>query len=155
MRCSGWILIPVAVALSIAPITPGAAQAPESEVRAAVRSLFDAMREGDGARVAELFHPEARLMSVVASSSGTALTSTPPGEFARAVGSPRDVVWDERITNLSVQVDGDLAAAWMDYSFYLGDQFSHCGVNAIQWAKTGLEWRIIQITDTRRNDQCG
>lgn len=153
-RISRWIPLVTLIVIT-AYGAPGSAQTPEGEVRAAVESLFDAMRDGDGERVAALFHPDARLMSVVTTATGTALTSTPVGEFARAVGSPREVVWDERISDLAIDVDGGLASTWMNYAFYLGDQFSHCGVNAIQWAKTGSEWQIIQITDTRRTEPCG
>lgn len=31
---------------------------------------------------------------------------------------------------------------------------SHCGTNAVQLAKRGGQWQIVQITDTRRSD-CG
>ena len=44
--------------------------------------------------------------------------------------------------------------AWVPYAFYLGDRMSHCGTNAVQLAKRGGQWQIVQITDTRRSD-CG
>jgi hypothetical protein len=155
MRQSRRIPVIAIIILAVLRGVPAVAQSPQDEVREAVQALFDAMRDGDGDRAAALFHPEARLMSVVTTASGSALTSTPVGEFTRAVGSPREVVWDERISELSIRTDGGLATSWMNYSFYLGDQFSHCGVNAIQWARIETEWRIIQITDTRRTESCG
>jgi hypothetical protein len=151
MRCLK--VLPVALILAL----PGGAnaQSPEDEVAAAVGTLFDAMRAGDGATVHALFHPDARLMSVSTRDGQTVLTTTAPTEFARAVGTPRTEIWDERIGPPSIRVDGALATAWMDYAFYLDDRFSHCGVNAFQWVRGDNGWQILQITVTRRPVACG
>ena len=137
--------------LAVAPLT---AQTPEAEVRATVDRLFDAMRRADGGAAAELFHPEARLQSVSALSGETRVTSDAIAGFVQAVGTPRTEVWDERIWNVEIRVDDDLATAWMNYAFYVDDQFSHCGVNAFQLARVAGEWRILQIVDTRRRTEC-
>jgi hypothetical protein len=34
-----------------------------------------------------------------------------------------------------VQIDDNLAAVWTEYEFYVGKNFSHCGVNAFQLVK--------------------
>jgi hypothetical protein len=49
-------------------------------------------------------------------------------------------------------VDGPLATAWMDYTFHVGERFSHCGVNAFQLFRSDDGWQIIQIADTRRSE---
>jgi hypothetical protein len=36
------------------------------------------------------------------------------------------------------------------YVFYHGTERSHCGVNALQLVQQGNDWRIVQLTDTRR-----
>ena len=130
------------------------AQAPEREVEAAVHSFFDAMRAADGATVGALFHPDARLQSVGELSGRSVLETGEVDAFVQAVGTPRTEVWDERIWNLTVMVDGGLATAWMNYAFYVDDQFSHCGVNAFQFVRTDGDWQILQITDTRRREGC-
>ena len=61
---------------------------------------------------------------------------------------------DERISFETVKVDGDLAIAWTPYKFYLGDQFSHCGVNSFQLVKLEGVWRIQYLIDTRRRQGC-
>lgn len=124
-------------------------------VRAAVDRLFDAMRAGDSAAVRSVLHPEARLMTVVDGEGGSAARAQPIDAFVRAVGTERAEVWDERISTPLVQVDGNLATAWMDYSFYVDDRFSHCGVNAMQLHRGAGGWRIVNLMDTRRRDRCG
>lgn len=131
---------------------------PEADVRAvtdAVVRLFDGMRTGDSAVVRDLFHPEARLLTMLTREGAPALAQAEVDAFVEMVGSPHDQVFDERIANLEVRVDENLALAWMDYAFYLGEQFSHCGVNLFQFVRTRDRWKIISIADTRRRTDCG
>lgn len=127
-----------------------------AEVRAVeetVRALFDAMREADSAAVRALFHPDARLSGPVEKGGEVILRSSSAASFAGAVGGA-ERTWDERISGLEVRVDGRLATAWMDYVFYLGDELSHCGVNAMQLYRSDDGWRIFQVADTRRREGC-
>lgn len=74
-------------------------------------------------------------------------------KFLKAIGSPHDLIWDERLSNMRIQIDSNLAQVWVDYMFYIGDEFSHCGVNAFQLVrnKDGI-WKIINLIDTRRKE---
>jgi hypothetical protein len=48
-----------------------------------------------------------------------------------------------------------MAMAWVPYSFFLGDTFSHCGVNAMLLVRSREgQWRIQSILDTRRKEDC-
>ena len=130
---------------------PLAAQTPvEVEVRGVIDHLFDGMRAGDSAVVRSTMHPEARLVTTAIRDGAPALRVESIDDFIRAVGTPHDAVWDERISAVEVRVDEPLATAWMDYRFYAGERFSHCGVNAFQLFRAADGWKIIQITDTRR-----
>ncbi len=136
-----------------------AAQAPASETvqqLAVVRELFDAMRAGDSARVRAVFHPQmAALMSSDTGRDGVARVQfTPVDAFVKAMGTPHAAVYDERIYNPRVLIDGTLASVWTDYSFFLGTTLSHCGVDVFHVAKVGEAWKIIALTDTRRTTGC-
>lgn len=122
----------------------------EQQVRATIDGLFDAMRAGDSAAVRAAFHPEARLQTAIGPSDTSSVQATPVEAFVAAVGQPRDEVWDERIWDVDIQVDGPLASAWVPYVFYVGTERSHCGVNAVQLVRGEDGWRILQLTDTRR-----
>jgi hypothetical protein len=74
--------------------------------------------------------------------------------FVRAVGTPHQELWDERLRGTRVELDGPLASVWTEYSFYAGGKFSHCGVDAFQIARDGQAWRIVALMDTRRKDGC-
>jgi ketosteroid isomerase-like protein len=123
---------------------------------ATIQKLFDGMRAGDSAAVRSVFDPSARLQTTYTSREGvpSLRTETIDG-FVAAIGTPHDEVWDERIWSYDVRIDGLLATAWTEYTFNAGEKMSHCGVNAFQLFKTaGGDWKIIQITDTRRRTNC-
>jgi hypothetical protein len=94
------------------------------------------------------------LQSVSVADGQPMVSSDPASGFVQAIGTPRAQVWDERIWDLEIQVDGALAAAWMQYAFHLDGALSHCGVNAFQLFRAPTGWQIIQITDTRRREGC-
>ncbi len=149
------LLLPASLLLvTLLAAAPAAAQDPAAEVRAAISRLFDGMRESDSAKVGAVFHPDARLGSAVLRNGTLSYRPDSPAGFLRAVGTPKEIVWDERIANLRIEIDGPLASAWMDYTFYAGTRLSHCGVNAMQLVRAATGWQIISLVDTRRSEGC-
>jgi 2-iminobutanoate/2-iminopropanoate deaminase len=146
----------VAANVLLVPVSAARAQAPDERaaVLRVVQRLFDGMRAGDSAMVRSTFHPEVQLATSVVRQGNAVVEIDTLDSFIRAVGTPHTEVWDERLSNTSVLVDGTLASVWTDYSFYLGDKFSHCGVDAFQLGKSGSEWRIVALADTRRRQGC-
>jgi hypothetical protein len=154
MKRVPW-LVPLLLATGMT--TAGIAQRGDPErqaVLATIHRLFDGMRNGDSAAVRAAFHPSAYLATALQPPTGPVLRIDTLETFIRAVGSPRDQVWDERVGNEEVRMDGPLATVWTEYSFFAGTKFSHCGVDAFQLARTGEGWRIIALTDTRRREGC-
>lgn len=148
-----WVLLVASTGAAYAQPSDAAPDDAATAVRATVDALFDAMRAADSAAVRRVFAPDARLQTVVAPDTTedrpASVRTTPVARFATAVGQPRAQVWDERIWDVVVQVDGPLATAWTPYAFYLGTELHHCGVNAIQLVRLTDGWRIQQLTDTR------
>jgi hypothetical protein len=127
----------------------------ETAVMDVVGALFDAMRAGDSAAMRATLHPSATAATASLREGVPTLTrETSLDGFVQAVGTPHDEVWDERIWDPEVKVDGLLATAWMNYAFFAGDTFSHCGVDAFQLFKGADGWKIFHIADTRRREAC-
>ncbi len=74
--------------------------------------------------------------------------------FLKAVGTPHPDKWYEKIWGLKIAIDGAFANAWCDYAFFVGNKFSHCGVDAFSLFKTEEGWKIFHIADTRRTTGC-
>lgn len=128
------------------------AQSTEEEaIKATIQQLFDGMRKGDSTMVSAVFHPTARLQSVFTNKEGKVVVKTDAiSGFVKSIGTPHPAVYDERLLSYEIRIDEQMATAWTPYEFYVGDKFSHAGVDAFQLAKTEKGWQIIQITDTRR-----
>ncbi|WP_232825973.1 hypothetical protein [Chitinophaga alhagiae] len=113
------------------------------------------MKKADSAMVKDIFDENAIMQTVVmAPNEGVIVRSASIQKFVTAVGTPHTDVWDERITFDKVLIDGPLASVWTPYRFYLGDRFSHCGVNSFQLCKSEKGWKIIYLVDTRRKEDC-
>ena len=147
-------LAPLGLALILA--VPARAQTAGDSVRAVITALFDGMRAGDSTAVLAAFHPDGRLMTAARVRDGSErVDETPVAAFAHAVGTkPAGSVWDERLGEVEVRVDGPLASVWAPYHFYADGALSHCGVNEFQIVRAAGAWRILQITDTRRRAGC-
>lgn len=127
----------------------------EKAVYEVVLNVFDAMRAGDSTMLGKSFVADAQMYTATYDKEGNPiLTQGSLHQFKLAVGSSHDKVYDEPIWNTEIKIDGLLAQVWTDYAFYLGDSFSHCGVDAFQLFKTQEGWKIFHLTDTRRRDNC-
>jgi hypothetical protein len=149
-------LVPAALTL-LAAAAPARAQDPpgdEAAVLGVVKRLFDGMRTGDSAAVRATFHRQALLATTATKQGAATVRIDTVDAFVRAVGTPHPEVWDERIRKPRVELDGPLASVWVEYSFYLGNKFLHCGIDAFQIARDGDAWRIVALMDTRRKDGC-
>ncbi|WP_277479775.1 nuclear transport factor 2 family protein [Catalinimonas alkaloidigena] len=130
------------------------AQAADKEIISTIQKLFESMRKGDTLLIEKIFAPNAQLLTVIEEAGKVSLHEVSIEKFKTAVASPRTEVWDERIKSYEIKVDERLASAWTPYEFYLGQNFSHCGVNAFQLYKADDGWKILVITDTRRLENC-
>ena len=131
-------------------VSPVYAQSDKAEVRKVIDRLFDGMRAGDSTMVRSVLHEEA----LMARAGAQGLNIGTTDRFVEAVGTPHDEVWDERIWDVHISIDGRLASAWMEFAFFLGDKMSHCGVNSMQLYKTEEGWKIIYLADTNRPPVC-
>lgn len=131
------------------------AQHNKTDILNPIKSMFNGMRAGDSTMVRSAFYPDASMYSSYTNKEGKKVVRKGSLEkFVTAIGTPHDEVWDEQIFSYRVEQDGTLASVWTEYTFYLGDKMSHCGVNTFQMVDTDSGWKILNITDTRRNDNC-
>jgi hypothetical protein len=148
-------LLVVASLLSLPTLVHAQADEPAA-VRAVVDGFFDAMRAADSTAFRAALDPRARLVSSHERDGQPVLEVMESLDgFVAAVGTPRAQVWDERIWDVDVRIDDRLAVLWARYAFYVDDALSHCGVDVFQLHKGPDGWRIFEIADTRRREECG
>ncbi|HEY2375655.1 MAG TPA: nuclear transport factor 2 family protein [Gemmatimonadaceae bacterium] len=146
----------LALSILLGASSPVRAQdAEKSAILATVQKVFTAMRTRDTALLRQAFDTSARLVGVAARSNPPAVRLTPPERFGASIASaPAGDVWNERIWDPEVRIDGDVAQVWAYYTFHRNDAFSHCGVDAFMLLKVGGEWKITQLADSRRTTGC-
>lgn len=149
MRTLAWCC---ALLLALPCAAVRAQSADHEAAYAVITRLFDGMRARDTASMRALFAPGASLNSV--SPSGVR-TDAIDAWIASVASAPAGLLLDERLGARAVQVSGDLASVWVDYWFFAGERFSHCGVDAFVLARTGGNWRILSVADTRQREGCG
>ncbi|SNT06637.1 Putative lumazine-binding [Ekhidna lutea] len=132
------------------------AQSDEKEtIMKVINQVFEAMRTRDSTLLKQCFTEAPNTFTAFINQEGESKLSI--GDFSRfvnAVGQPKEQVWNEPIWNEKVEIDGNLASVWVDYAFYVDDQFSHCGVDAFHLIKRDDGWKIFHLVDTRRKTGC-
>jgi hypothetical protein len=131
------------------------AQNDEAAVKETVNRLFEGMKKSDTALIRSAFSISPILQTVLKNKEGKVAVETEPlDSFLVAIATPHAQTYDERITFDVIKIDGELAIVWAPYKFYLGDKFSHCGVDAFQLVRINNDWKIQYLIDTRRRQGC-
>ncbi len=113
------------------------------------------MRTRDTALLRQAFDSTARLVGVSTRGGPAHITLTTPAQFGAAIASaPPGNVWNERMYDPEVRIDGTVAQVWGYFTFHLGSTFNHCGVDAFMLAKVDSTWKITQIADSHRTQGC-
>ena len=133
-----------------------AQSSPEEEaVMNIVNQVFEAMRTNDSTLLKQCFVEKPNTFTVYTDRNGESKLVTDDFQrFINAIGKPKTQVWNEPIWNEKVEIDGALASVWVDYAFFVDDQFSHCGVDAFHLVKKEGNWQIFHLVDTRRKEDC-
>ena len=113
------------------------------------------MRSRDTAALRASFAEGARLTTTGTRDGQPTVSHDAIDGWISSVGSaPAGVVLDERLYNEQVHVADGLASVWVEYDFYVGDRFSHCGVDAFILVRTAAGWKVSSVADTRRREGC-
>ena len=134
----------------------GVGQADEKpEIMKTIHNVFEAMRTNDSTLLKTCFTEAPNTFTIYKSKEGeTKFVKDNFQRFVEAVGKPKDQIWNEPIWDEKVEIDGNLASVWVDYAFFIDDQFSHCGVDAFHLIKIDTTWKIFHLVDTRRRERC-
>jgi hypothetical protein len=128
----------------------------EQQVKSVVSQLFKGMELGDSAMVHRCFMAQITMATVKVNKEGQTVLAkeTSIAGFLKAIGTPHPEKLYEETWNVRVSIDDRFAQVWCDYAFYVGNKFSHCGVDAFHLFKDADTWKIFHLADTRRTTAC-
>jgi len=135
----------IAVLLALvccAPVARAQSVTTDSTAALAVAdSVLAALSSGDGITLARL-----TIDSAVVGGSGVRngverLSLRGWGLYTKRTGSD----FTERGFDATVRVQDRVAQVWMPYDLYIGDKWSHCGVDAFTLMKSEGRWRVAAL----------
>jgi hypothetical protein len=141
----------IAITLLILCLAVSAQTTAEKEAGDVANKLFDAMKEKNADKIRDLFTPEGQLVAIDKPRSGEGLSKTrvfTAEAFAKNISEAKAGEFVEKMPNKDVKVSGDLATVSGRYTFYVGDKFSHCGLNTFHLVKTENGWKIANGAST-------
>jgi len=147
-------ILAVTVLATATAFTPAlSAQDAEAAVEAAIMQVFEGMHTANPEMVRAVFAPDARF-AVISSRNGPAVIAAQTVDgWIEAIGGSEGR-WDEQVYDLDIDVDGDMASAWVPYTFYFDGAVQHCGINSIELLRDAKGWKVTQLSDTRRTENC-
>jgi hypothetical protein len=155
LRLPVLLAVVAAAAFSAAPARAQAGGEREAEVLGVIEKLFQAMQARDTAAIRDVFDPTARLLRAPTRQSATAVQVSTVDQFVNSIANaPAASELIERIYSPEIRIDGNLATVWTFYTFHMGEQFSHCGIDAAQLFETSAGWKIVSLADTSRRENC-
>jgi hypothetical protein len=126
----------------------------ESSVEQAVGLFFNAMKLGNVKELDNLMAEECLLTTVNDQNSRNEIMDKT--QFIDAIKKiiNNNKANEEKIYNLNTRIDQNLAVVSAEYSFFINDELSHCGLDVFTLACKKNSWKIISIVDTRRKAPC-
>ena len=126
------------------------------DVEATIVHFFEAFHKQDTTALKEMTKGNISMHSISVNKDGeTTLSETDYFQFVKNIASiPKDKIFEEKIFDFIIKVDGNMAHAWVPYEFWYQEKLSHCGVNSFQLIKEEDNWKIIYLVDSRRREGC-
>ena len=121
------------------------------EVKDVIVTFFKGFHAKDSTIIKSVCAENMILQSIAESSKGSQIKNQNPQDFYRSIATiPSTMLFEERVLEYSIQVDGAMAHVWTPYEFYVNNKLSHKGVNAFTLFKDNGLWKIVYLIDTRR-----
>jgi len=117
-------------------------------IRATLHDFFYAIHTADSALMSSVLREDA-ILRTIHPESGELSPQISGRSLCGMIGGLSPKGQKEKIWSYDIDQDGDLAHAWMPYSFYVAGDFHHCGVNDVQLSRSHGKWKIVHVIDTR------
>jgi hypothetical protein len=124
------------------------AQAPDSEGKAAIAvadSVLAALSSGDNATLARLTLDSAVVGGAGLRDGVERVSLRPWGLYINRAGPS---TFTERGFDATARVQDRVAVVWMPYDLYIGEKWSHCGVDTFTLMKSEGRWRVAALVYT-------
>ena len=127
----------------------------EDAIKEVIATFFKGLHTGDSAVVSKTFHKDIKIQTTTTRKGKKVLITDTKKKLLKSIADKNPAhVYFEKLLAINVQIDGNLAAVWTPYEFYLNGTFSHCGANSFQLFNNNGLWQIIYLVDMRKRQNC-
>lgn len=129
----------------------GSVYSQNQEVKNVIETFFQGFHAKDSIVMKSVCSDKLILQSIISNVKGTKLINENSKDFYHSIATiPVATLFEEKLLDYTIQVDGAMAHVWTPYEFFINGKFSHRGVNAFTMYKENENWKIVYIIDTRR-----
>ncbi len=154
----------IALALGAAPVAPQDKLPParplppptseEGQVMVPVQALFDGIARRDPAIILAAMRADGTATAAGEKADGTkSVRRMSAADFAAGI-KPGPERLEERLTDIAVEIDGDIAMVWGPYVFLIDGKVHHCGVDHFDLVRENGSWKIANVTWSSRTTGC-
>lgn len=156
MNKPGAILLILTLSTAFVSFGQGKDSKREEKITIVIQELFDGYRAGDSTRVRAVFTADALAQTILTSTEGEDKISDVVSidNFIKYIGGGLEEVHDEKLWDMEIHSDPQLATVWTKYAFFLGEKFTHCGTETFLLRKANNDWKIFYLVDTRQKTGC-
>lgn len=118
---------------------------------ATVDQLFAAMKARDAGQIKAVFSSDGQLIAIDKPRDGKGVSKTrvmTGDAFATLIASSKGAEYIERMPSPEARVSGDLAVVSGRYTFHVGENLSHCGMNTFNLVRAEAGWKIANAAST-------
>lgn len=125
----------------------------EAAVLVAIKTMFDGLAARDTAMMSSVLDPTARLVQTFTREGEPGYRSVGMDRFLGGISGDGPSIRED-FFNPQIVIHDNLATVWVDYTFYVDGEVSHCGEDTFQLARRATGWIIVAIADTQRREGC-
>jgi len=143
-----------ALVLASAVLAPEPATAPDrTAVMAPLNALFAAFEAGDATAMLAQVYPDGRVTASGTRDDGASnLRQMSWTQFAGRVRP--DSAFQERISDPTVAIDGDIAMVWAPFVVRVGGRVVNCGYDHFDLVRENGAWKVMNLTFSSRAAGC-
>lgn len=117
----------------------------DESIKLVVLNLFDGVRESNKEKISSALATDAEFISAKKEDGALVEKITKGIDFVEKAGAEHEKTWDERLSDIQVEVKENTGQLKANYQFFLGKEYSHKGEMTVDLSKNSGQWLIHRV----------
>jgi hypothetical protein len=124
----------------------------QQRIERVIQHFFDALETRDTALMRSTTLGEAQIWRRINSGNPTRVDVRLSKNDTKSMANKPAI--REQAIRMDIQVRDGIAVAWVPYKLWVGEEFSHCGVDVFTLFNIHGEWKIVTAAYTVEQERC-